>query len=168
MLEKLSNTLDNFVVPVWLKYVVISVLLVTVWGHGYTKGQANVYEKQLDSTAKLVYIQGKTTTKVITKYIKQKEKQAPIEEQIKKEGQSYAIQFPNDYTFNNEYVRLFNQSVTGNLSTLPSGEPSQSSGVTVSRQLDVSINNNTVAREWKERALTCELWAKTQEEESNK
>lgn len=169
MWSKISSVLDNYVVPVWLKYVVVAVLLTVVWGHGYVKGQANAYNSVANATSKVVMLQGKVTTKVITKYIKQKAKQAPVEEQIKKEGQSYAIQFPNDtYTFNNEYVRLFNQSVTGSISSLSSGTDGESSGVTIADSLEVGINNNTVARQWKDRALTCEGWAKAQEEASSK
>lgn len=156
--------LSNVILPSWVGYGAVVVLGVVLWGHGYVKGQANVYEKSLNESVRVVTLQGKTTQKVITKYIKQQEKQKPIEEQIKNEGQSYSIKFPDGYTFNNEYVRLYNQSVTGELSPLPSGNPEDSSGVTPATSLEVGINNNQVAREWKERALTCELWAKEQEE----
>jgi hypothetical protein len=162
--SSINSIFKNAVLPSWVGYGAVVLLGVVLWGHGYTKGQANVYEKQATATAKVILLQGKTTTKVITKYIKQQEKQKPIEEQIKNEGQAYAIKFPDNYTFNNEYVRLYNQSVTGELSSLPSGNPEDSSGVTPATSLEVGINNNQVARDWKDRALTCELWAKEQEE----
>jgi hypothetical protein len=156
--------LTNFILPPWAKYVAAGFLVMVVWGHGYTKGQANVYEKQVGATERVILKQGKVTEKVIIKYVKQKEKQKPVEEQIKNEGEAYAIKFPDNYHFNNEYVRLFNNSVTGEVSTLPSGTGGEASGVTPSTQLEISIHNHKVARDWKEVALTCEEWVKKQEE----
>jgi hypothetical protein len=156
--------LSNIILPPWAKYVAAVALVLVVWGHGYVKGQANVYEKQATATERVILKQGKVTTKVITKYVKVKEKQQPIEEQIKNEGQAYAIKFPDNYSFNNEYVRLFNNSVTGKVSSLSSGTGGEASGVTPATQLEVSIHNHQVARDWKRVAETCEAWVKEQEE----
>jgi hypothetical protein len=159
----MALNLTNFVLPPWAKYVAAGFLVMVVWGHGYTKGQANVYEKQANATERVILKQGKVTEKIVYKYIKQKEKQKPVEEQIKNEGEAYAIKFPDDYSFNNEYVRLFNNSVTGEVSTLSRRDPADSSGVTPATQLEISIHNHKVAREWKDRATLCEAWALEQE-----
>jgi hypothetical protein len=159
----MALNLTNFVLPPWAKYVAAGFLVMVVWGHGYTKGQANVYEKQATATERVILKQGKVTEKIVYKYIKQKEKQKPVEEQIKNEGEAYAIKFPDNYHFNNEYVRLFNNSVTGEVSTLPSGTDGEASRVTPATQLEISIHNHKVARDWKELALTCEAWALEQE-----
>jgi hypothetical protein len=156
--------LTNFVLPPWAKYVAGVALVLVVWGHGYVKGQANVYEKQATATERVIIKQGKVTEKIIYKYVKQKEKQKPVEEQIRNEGSAYAIKFPDNYNFNNEYVRLFNMSVTGEVSTLPEGTGGEASGVTPATQLEISIHNHKVARDWKKVAETCEAWAKEQEE----
>ena len=162
------GNLANIVLPTWARYVAYALLIAVVWGHGYTKGIEHVYKSQSTATEKLVFVQGKVTTKIITKYIKQKENQEVVDNKIKEEGNGYAIKFPNDtYHFNNEYVRVFDESVTG-VSTLPSRESGNPSSVTVPQQLDVSINNNKVARYWKERAETCEAWTQQQEKESVK
>jgi hypothetical protein len=157
--------LSNVVLPFWAKYVAGAVLVVAVFSFGYVKGIERVYDKQQVGETKIIVKQGKVTTRIITKYIKEKEKQNPKDEEIKHEGQSYAIKFPaDDYHFNNWYVRLHDSSITGSLSTLSSGSDADPSGVSVARQLEVAINNNIAGRQWKERALTCEEWALEQEE----
>jgi hypothetical protein len=156
--------LSNFVLPPWAKYATAVALVAVVWGHGYVKGIERTNDRIAVADTKIIYKQGKVTTKVITKYVKVKEKQEKVEEQIKNEGQSYAIKFPDNYNFNNEYVRLFNMSVTGEVSTLPKGTGGEASGVTPATQLDVSIHNHKVARDWKRVAETCEAWVKEQEE----
>jgi len=169
-LEKLLNLLPtNFVLPFWVKYVAIAVLATVIYGWGYTNGLQKVYKEQANAVPQIVYKQGKVTTKVITKYIKIKEKQDKIDKEIRNEGNSYAIRFPDDsYTFNNEFVRLYDNSITGSVSTLSSREPAGDSGVSVSEAVPVMVENNIIGRQWKQRALQCEEWAKTQEEESVK
>ena len=62
---------------------------------------------------------------------------------------------------------MFNESVTG-VPTLPSGNLGDSTSTTVPEQLSVSVNNNMVARYWKNRAEECEAWTQEQEKESVK
>lgn len=157
--------LNNIILPPWAKYVALGVLILTTFGYGYIKGQANAYEKGLSESVRVVTLQGKTTQKVITKYVKVKEKQKPIDEEIKHEGQAYAIDFANSkYFFNNRYVRLHDASVEGSVPPLPSGDDGETSRVSEARQLEVAVHNNIVGREWKLLAETCEAWAKKQEE----
>jgi hypothetical protein len=169
-LGNLLNLLPtNFVLPFWAKYVAIAVLATVIYGWGYTNGLQKVYKEQANVVPQIVFKQGKVTTKVVTKYIKIREKQEKIDKEIRNEGNSYAIRFPTDsYTFNNEFVRLHDNSVTGRISTLSSGESAADSGVSVSEALSVVVDNNIVGRQWKQRALQCEEWAKVQEEESVK
>lgn len=158
-------SLSNLVLPFWAKYVAGAVLIAAVFGFGYVKGIERVYDKQQVADTKIIVTQGKVTTKVITKYIKVKEKQDPIDKEIVNEGQAYAIDFPSDtYSFNNWYVRLHDSSVTGSVPPLSSGDDTDPSGISVAKQLNVAINNNIAGRQWKERALTCEEWAKEQED----
>jgi hypothetical protein len=156
--------LSELVIPTWGKYVAGVALVLAVWGHGFVQGIERTNDRIAVADTKVIYKQGKVTEKVIVKYVKQKEKQEKVEEQIKNEGQSYAIKFPDNYNFNNEYVRLFNMSVTGEVSTLPEGTGGKASGVTPATQLEVSIHNHKVARDWKRVAETCEVWVKEQEE----
>jgi hypothetical protein len=161
--------LVNFVLPVWAKYVAGALLVAAVWGHGYTKGMERAYNTQLNEVTKIVYKQGKTTTKVVTKYIKQATEVEKKAEEIKHEGQAYPIKFPDDdYVFNNYFVRVFNESIGKSFPSLSSGADADPSGVGVSEVLDVSINNNTAGLIWELRAKSCEEWAKKQEEESVK
>lgn len=156
-------SLSNLVLPSWSKYVAYAVLITATWGHGYVKGINHAANKAVAQDTRIIIKQGKVTTKVITKYIKIKEKQTKLDGEIKNDGTSYAINFSDDpYRFNNEYVRVFDNSVTG-IPSLPSGNPGDPTDVTVSRQLSVSVNNNIVARYWKHRAEFCEEWAKEQE-----
>lgn len=151
--------------PFWSKYVAYGVLAVSLFGYGYIKGQANVYDNLVDNTAKVIIKQGKVTTKIITKYIKVKEKQKPIEEEIKHEGQAYTIDFGDSgHFFNNRYVRLHDASVEGSVPPLSSGDDREASRVSEARQLEIAIHNNIVGRKWKLLAETCENWAKEQEE----
>lgn len=159
------TSLSNFVLPWWGKWVAIIALAVASFGYGYIKGIDHAKYSNYKSELKVIYKQGKVTERVVTKYIKVREKQAKINEEIKNEGQSYAIQFPTDaYHFNNEFVRVFDNSVKGSLSTLPSRESGADSGVTVPEVLTASVNNNEVAKKWKLRAFECEEWTQKQEE----
>ena len=161
-------SLTNLILPSWSKYVAYALLMVATWGHGYVTGVKHEDNKMIVHDTKVIIRQGEITTKIITKYIKIKEKQTKLDEGIKQDGKSYAILFPNDnYHFNNEYVRVFNESVTG-VPTLPSGNLGDSTTTTVPEQLSVSVNNNMVARYWKTRAEQCEEWVDTQEKESVK
>ena len=158
----------SFVLPTWTRYLAYALLMVATWGHGYVTGVKREDNKLIVHDTKVIVKQGEITTKIITKYISIKEKQTKLDEGVKQDGKSYAILFPNDnYHFNNEYVRVFNESVTG-VPTLPSGNLGDSTSTTVSEQLSVSVNNNTVARYWKNRAEECEAWTKEQEKESVK
>lgn len=157
--------LSNLVLPPWAKYVALGGLVIAAFSYGYVKGQANVYKETINETTKVVYLQGKTTEKVVTKYVKVKEKQKPVDEEIKHEGQAYAIDFADSkHFFNNRYVRLHDSSVEGSVPPLPSGDDGETSRVSEARQLEVAIHNNIVGREWKLLAETCEAWAKKQEE----
>lgn len=157
--------LSNLILPSYLKYVAYGALAVATFSYGYIKGQANAFNEQSVVDSRVVVLQGKTTTKYITKYIKVKAEQDKKDEVIKHEGQSYAIKFPSDaYTFNNWYVGVHDASVTGKIPTLSSGDITNSSGISVARQLEVAVNNNVAGRQWKERALLCETWAREQEE----
>ena len=158
----------SFILPTWSRYLAYGVLVISSWGYGYIKGIAHETKALVIHDTKVVIKQGEITTKIITKYVKIKEKQTKLDEGIKQDGKSYAILFPNDnYHFNNEYVRVFNESVTG-VPTLPSGNLGDSTTTTVSEQLSVSVNNNMVARYWKTRAEQCEEWTAEQEKESIK
>jgi hypothetical protein len=161
--------LVNFVLPVWAKYVAGALLAAAVWGHGYTKGMERAYNAQLNEVTKIVYKQGKTTTKVVTKYIKQAAEVEKKAEEIKHEGQAYPIKFPDDdYVFNNYFVRVFNESLGMSFPSLSSGADADPSGVEVSEVLEASVNNNFAGKLWEIRAKSCEEWAKKQEEESVK
>ena len=161
-------SLTNLILPSWSKYVAYALLMVVTWGHGYVTGVKHEDNKMIVHDTKVIIRQGEITTKIITKYIKIKEKQTKLDEGIKQDGKSYSILFPNDnYHFNNEYVRVFNESVTG-VPTLPSGNLGDSTTTTVPEQLSVSVNNNMVARYWKTRAEQCEEWTAEQEKESVK
>lgn len=164
----LSN-LTSMVFPAWVRYAVYTVLGVVLFGYGYVKGLDHANTNAVKQDVKTVYVQGQTTTKVITKYIKIKEKQDVVNKEIKNEGDSYTIKFPNDtYRFNNEYVSVYDESITGTIPSLSSGKPGDSTDVSVSENLAVSVNNNIAGRYWKQRALTCEEWVDTQEKESIK
>lgn len=161
--------LESIILPVWAKPVAYAVLVTFIFGYGYVKGLEKANNKQLLYDTKIVVKQGKVTEKLVTKYVYIRNKQTKKDTEIRNEGNGYAIRFPNDtYRFNNEYVRLFNSSVLGEISSLPSGKPAGNSGVTVSENLSVSINNNEVARKWKLRAEECEEWTKEQEKVFNK
>ena len=157
--------LSNIILPPWAKYVAFGGLLLSVFGYGYVKGQANVFENSLHESIKVVMLQGKTTQKVITKYVKVKEKQKPIDEETKHEGQAYAIDFADSkHFFNNRYVRVHDSSVEGSLPPLPSRDDRETSRVSEARQLEVAIHNNITGRQWKHLAETCETWVKEQED----
>jgi hypothetical protein len=155
--------LSNFIIPPWAKYVAGAFLVAAVWGHGYVKGLDHNVANQVQAGQKLVFKQGKVTTKIITKYVKIQNDIKEKGDELKQEGQSYAIKFPNDkYVFNNEFVRLYDNSL-GFVSPLSSGESSNPSGVEVPQLLSSSINNNTAGLLWEQRAKTCEAWAQEQE-----
>lgn len=161
-------SIPNLVLPVWAKWVALGFLLAATWGHGYVTGMEHVYKKNQEQIVKTVYIQGKTTTKVVTKYIKEAKKIETKGEELKHEGQAYKIQFPNDdYIFNRYFVRVFNESL-GAVSSLSSGDDAADSGVDVSTVLEASVHNNTQGLLWELRAKSCEEWAKEQEELGNK
>lgn len=161
--------LSNVILPVWVKPVAYAVAAVALVGFGYTKGIEHVYKGQRAATTQLVYKQGKVTTKVVTKYVKVAEKIKSQGEDLKKEGQGYAIKFPSDnYIFNNYYVRLYDSSITGSVPALSGGDTAEPSGVSVSESLSVSLINNVAGRMWKNRALACEEWAEQQEKASVK
>lgn len=158
--------LSNFIIPPWAKYVAMGVLVVAVWGHGYVKGIERTNERAIVQDVKLVYKQGKVTEKVVKIYRDKIVKQKLTDSEIKDAVKQYQNKYPSDgYSFNNEYVWLHDNSIKGSISPLPSGNLGDSSGISVSEALSVSIHNNTVGRQWKERALTCEGWAKQQEED---
>lgn len=146
------------------KYVVGGLLIASVWVHGYVQGLQHAVETAPQAMIDQVVVVNKVTEKVITKYIKQKEKQRKIDEEIKNEGESFPIKYPDAGFANNEFVWLYDASVKGAFPPLPSGELGDSSGVPYSEVLDTSIHNHIVGRQWKERALMCEEWAKEQEE----
>ena len=163
------DSLRSVVLPVWLKPVLYLSAVMLIWFHGYVTGLQHAYKAEAIEVPKIIYKQGQVTTKVITKYIKIKEKQQVVNKEIKDEGDAYAIKFTNDsYHFNNEFVRLFDASVEGSVPPLSSGEPGDSTTVTVPEVLKASINNNAVAHYWETRAEACEEWAATQEKESLK
>jgi hypothetical protein len=156
--------MPNFILPWYAKWVALFVLALSIFFYGYVKGSSNEQNKVAIKEIQIVYKQGKVTERIVTKYIKIKQKQQVIDNKTQSEGSSYAIKFPNDsYTFNNEFVRLYDNSATGTISTLPSGEPAGDSRVGVSEVLNTSIGNNIIARSWKIRALECEEWTKEQE-----
>lgn len=161
--------LSNVVLPEWAKYVAVVLLAAAIWGHGYTKGMERAYNSQLNEVSRIVYLQGKTTTKVVTKYIKQANEIEKKAEEVKHEGQSYDIKFPtDDYIFNNYFVRVYDDSLGLYVPSLSSGTDADPSGVGVSEVLEASVNNNLAGRLWEIRARSCEEWAKKQEEESVK
>jgi len=157
----------NFMVPWWAKYVVGAALVASVYGYAYVQGLQSAGEKAARVETKIIVKQGEVTTKVITKYIKIKEKQKIEQEKTVNEGKQYAIQFPDTYHFNNEFVRLYDQSVKGSIPPLSDRERGESSTVSVPEVLQLSINNNLAGREWQLRAETCETWVKEQEELNN-
>jgi hypothetical protein len=155
----------SVVLPSYAKWVALALLTLAVWGHGYVNGIERTNDRLVMQDVKIITKQGKTTEKIVKVYVERKTKQAKVDKEIKNEGTSYAIKYPDDgYRFNNEYVWLHDSAIKGTLSPLPSGELGDSSGVTVPETLSVSIHNLTVARQWKERALTCEAWTKEQEQ----
>lgn len=163
------SSIAKTVVPLWVKIAAVAALAASLIGFGFVKGMEHVYKNQAKEVPKIVYVQGKVTTKVVTKYVKQAQTIQKQGEELKKEGQSYAIKFPSDdYIFNNYYVWLYDGSLTGSVPPLSSGESANPSGITVSEALAVSIVNNTAARMWKNRALACEEWTQKQEEEGLK
>ena len=72
------NSLFNFVIPPWGKWVAIGTLCFAAWGHGYVKGIQNTNDHAANNTTKIIYKQNKATEKVIVKYIKVKTKQHKI------------------------------------------------------------------------------------------
>lgn len=156
---------ENILLPPWAKYVAIAVLITAVWGHGFVKGIERSNDKAVAQDVRVIYKQGKVTEKVITVYKDKVVKQKLTDVEIKDAVKKYQANYPNDgYSFNNEYVWLHDNSIKGSISPLPNGELGDSSGISVSQALSISVHNNTVGREWKERALTCEKWTKEQEE----
>lgn len=165
MFSKLFNFGTNFIIPWWVKYVAMAIAALALVSFGYIKGIDHEVNQQNKEVAKVVYLQGKVTTKVITKYIKQEQKIKEQGDKLKQEGQSYAIQFPNDhYIFNNYFVSLYDSSITDSIPSLSEGNSSEPSGVGVSQVLQSAINNNTAGRLWEQRAKSCEEWVKNQEE----
>jgi hypothetical protein len=154
----------NYVIPAWGKWLAVSVLVVAVWGHGYVRGIHHAYGKVATATEKIIYKQGKVTTKVITKYIKVAEKIKESGDESIKAGQSYDIKFPNDdYIFNKYFVSVYNSAITGDVSSLPERDAGDPSGVSVAQALDTSVNNIIAGRMWQNRALACEEWTEEQE-----
>lgn len=163
------SPLSNIILPPWVKYVAIAFAAVAIWGHGYTTGLTKAYNEVAHETTRVIYKQGKVTTKVITKYIKQAKDLEKTAKEVKQEGQAYAIQFSNDsYTVNNYFVRVFNKSIESDFPSLSYGADADPSGVAISEVLEASVNNNTAGKIWELRAKSCEEWAAKQEEESVK
>lgn len=160
--------LSNFVIPPYAKYIALVVFVIALWGHGYVKGLQHAVEEAPQQAFDSVVVLNKVTERVVTKYIKQKEKQRKVDEEIKHEGNSFPIKYPDAGFANNEFVWLYDASVKGAFPPLPSGELGDSSGVPYSEVLSTSQHNHTVGREWKERALACEQWTKEVEQEYNK
>lgn len=156
--------LSNIIIPWYAKYIVAGLFVLAVFGFGYVQGLEKGSEKAALVDTKIIVKQGKITTNTVVKYITKREKEKKVEEIATNEGKAYAIKFPDSYHFNNEFVRLYDQSIKGPIPPLPSGEAGNSSGITVPEVLAVSINNHIVAKQWKERAELCEGWALEQEE----
>lgn len=153
--------LNNLIFPPYVKWVAYGLLAISIFTYGYIQG----IEDRVDAQVNTVYVQGKTTTKVITKYIKQKEKQQLVDKEIKDASHEYATQFADDgYKLNNTFVGVHDAAVQGKLPTLPSGNAGESSGISVSESLPVFVENLQIGKQWKERALLCESWVKEQEE----
>lgn len=111
--------ISNILIPPWAKYLVAGLLVIAVWGHGYVKGVEKAYTKVLKETIIVYKNNQKLTDKVIKKEVPKAQALKQQGEKLKKEGQSYEIQFPNDsYTFNDEFVRLFNNSLDTDVSSL--------------------------------------------------
>ena len=161
------SKLTGLVLPPYVTYLAYALLGFSLFVYGYVKGQSTAYEKQLSAQVETVVLQGKTTTKVITKYIKAKEKQEPKEKEITNESIKYA-ESPNANTsiLDNTFIRVYDGAVTGSLPPLPSGESGNTTGVEVSQALPLFVENVQIARQWRDRALLCEAWVKYQEEES--
>lgn len=158
------SDLTNMVIPWYVKYLVGAGLALSLFGYGYVKGLEKGAEKAALVDTKVIVKQGKITTNTVIKYVTKREKQKVDEEKAVNEGKGYAIKFTDNYRFNNEFVRLFDQSVKGSIPPLPSGEAGKPSAITVPEVLGVSINNVIVAKQWRERAELCEAWALEQEE----
>ena len=159
--------LSNFIIPWWGKYAVGAALIASVYGYAYVQGLKSGTVQIVEYNTRVIEKQGKVTEKIITKYIKIKEKQKQESEVVTNEGKQYAIQFHDAYHFNNEFVRLYDQSVKGSIPPLPDRERGEPSSISVPEVLSVSINNTLAGREWKLRAETCENWTKEQEELNN-
>lgn len=159
------GTLASFTLPTWGKWIAILGLTVAAFLFGMLQGVERTNDRQREVETKIIYKQGEVTERIVTEYIYLQQKQEVEDVKIKEAGEAYEITFPdNDFHFNNEFVRLFDASVTGTLSPLSSGEPEENSSVKVSEVLEISIHNNSVARAWELRAHECEAWAKEQEE----
>jgi hypothetical protein len=115
-------SISNLVIPPWLKYVAIAALVGTVWGHGYTKGIENVYTKVIKETVVVYKKQQKLVDKVVKNEVPKSKALKQQGEELKKEGQAYAIKFPDaNCTYDDEFVRLFNNSLEGDVSALSGG-----------------------------------------------
>lgn len=114
--------ISNLVIPPWLKYVAIAALVGTVWGHGYTRGIEKAYTKVIKETVVVYKKQQKLVDKVVKKEVPKSQTLKQQGEELKKEGQAYAIKFPDaGCTYDDEFVRLFNNSLETDVSALSSG-----------------------------------------------
>jgi hypothetical protein len=120
---------SNLVLPSYAKYVAAGILTLVVWIHGYVTGLEKGYKEILVDNVTVVTKQGKVTEKVITKYITKYEKQNKKDVDIIYEGKSFPIKFPDAGSVNSEFARVFNSSVTGEISPLSSGESPDSARV---------------------------------------
>lgn len=112
----------NLVIPTWGKYVAGAFLVAAVWGHGYVTGLEKAYTKVTKQTIVVYKKAEEVTQKVITKNVPKTKEIKQQGENLKKEGQAYAIKYKDDtYTFNADFVQLFNNSLFTDASALSRG-----------------------------------------------
>lgn len=106
----------------WLAYGAIALLLVAAgWLDGYRRGELKLYEYQGEQAAesvKIVVKQGEVTERVVTKYVRIKEKAGNAADGIRREVIRYVETNPSGMCLDDDWRRLHDAAAAG---VLPAG-----------------------------------------------